>query len=211
MKRFKSITVLLLFLFSFQSASGQVVKEGDVLIDAYYGFPNLFKVVLKAAYLNSGEELDVQIGGLGPLGARGEYLISDEIGLGLDISYRSLFINYREADQAYNDNTGQYEDVFYDYTFTTAKLGFMLTFNYHFVINDQLDAYGMIGAGYGNRSLEVESTNPDFVPEKIAGVVPISARVGAGLRYFFTDNIGINASIGFGHSGLLNAGLSFKL
>lgn len=185
------------------TASAQAVEEGNILIDVYYGFPNLYGATFKRAYANSGTEENVKISSLGPIGLRGEYMVSDKIGLGLDIGFNNTKLTYTEFDAFDNKD--------YDYDFKTQKIGAMVTFNYHFLeSNDNLDAYFMVGAGYGNRSFTFESTDPNYTDETIDGLIPVASRIGVGMRYFFTDNIGVNLAIGFGQGGLVNGGLSLK-
>jgi outer membrane protein W len=185
--------------------NAQVLEEGNVVIDAYYGFPNLYTAVFKAAYANSGTEENIKISGLGPVGIRGEYLLSDKFGIGLDLGFNNTKISY---DQLGTDNNGN--TVLYKYDYKTQKIGAMVTFNYHFIENDNLDFYGMLGAGYGNRSFTFKSTDPSYVEGSVKSLIPVASRIGVGLRYFFTDNIGANVALGFGQGGLLNAGISFK-
>lgn len=199
------LLVVALMAFAATNASAQAVEEGNVLIDVYYGFPNLYTAVFKSAYANSGSEENVKINGLGPVGIRGEYLLSDKVGLGLDIGFNNTKISFDEDGYDNNNNP-----TTYNYTYSTQKIGAMVTFNYHFLDNDNLDFYGVIGAGYGNRSYKFESTDPDYVNETVKGLIPVASRIGVGLRYFFSDNIGANVALGFGQGGLLNAGLSFK-
>jgi outer membrane protein W len=185
------------------TASAQAVEEGNILIDVYYGFPNLYGATFKRAYANSGTEENVKISSLGPIGLRGEYMVSDKIGLGLDIGFNNTKLTYTEFDSFDNKD--------YEYDFKTQKIGAMVTFNFHFLeSNDNLDAYFMVGAGYGNRSFTFESTDPNYSDETIDGLIPVASRVGVGMRYFFTDNIGMNLAIGFGQGGLVNGGLSLK-
>lgn len=185
------------------SVSAQAVEEGNVLIDVYYGFPNLYGTVFKNAYANSGTEQDVKISSLGPIGLRGEYMVSDKIGVGLDIGFNNTKVSFTEFDS--------FDNATYEYDYKTQKIGAMVTFNYHFLENsDNLDAYFMVGAGYGNRSYSFKSTDPNYTDETIDGLIPVASRIGVGMRYFFTDNIGANLAIGFGQGGLINGGLSFK-
>jgi opacity protein-like surface antigen len=193
------------------SASAQVVEEGNILVDAYYGFPNLYTAVFKRTYVDGGGEMNVKANGLGPVGIRGEYLLTDKFGLGLDIGFNNTSVTFQDEETYYNENTGQNETRIYDYEFSTQKLGVMVTFNYHFIENDKVDFYGMLGAGYGNRSYRFESTDPNYSEGTIKGVIPVASRLGIGVRYFFSDNIGANVGLGFGQGGLINAGLSFKL
>ena len=192
----------LAFLFQF-SASAQAVMEGNILIDIYYGFPDLYKTTLRTAYSDNN---NVQTGGIGPIGGRVEYLLSDKFGVGLDIAYTSAFATFdRDAVDA-SGNTITYQDEV-----GTNKIGGMATLNYHISNNDKLDAYAMVGAGYKNRVFTYETSEPGYVDETSSGsLFPVSFRIGAGMRYFFTDNIGANLAIGFGQGGLINGGISAK-
>ncbi|MEJ6799038.1 MAG: OmpW family outer membrane protein [Crocinitomicaceae bacterium] len=182
------------------TASAQALEEGNLVFDVYYGFPNLYTTVFKAAYTQGTEE-GLSISGIGPVGFRAEYLLADKIGLGLDIGFNNTKVSYTE--------TGLIED--YTYDFSTKKIGVLLTFNYHFIDNDQVDFYGVFGVGYGNRTFSFESSDPSYTQAEISSLIPIAARIGVGVRYFLTDNLGINVAAGFGQGGILNAGLSVKI
>lgn len=192
--------IALAVLCSFTSTgnlNAQVLEEGDKVVDVYYGFPNLYTAAFKSAYASSVTDNSLKIGGIGPVGARFEYMVSDKIGLGVDIGFNNSRITYTE-------NT-------YKYDFTTQKLGIMATVNVHFLErNDKLDLYGVFGIGYGNRSFNFSSTEPDYTPTNVKSIIPIASRLGVGLRYMFTDNLGANLGLGFGQGGLANVGLSFK-
>ncbi len=192
------------------NVNAQAVEEGSVVIDAYYGFPDLYKATFKTAYANSGSEIDLKIGGIGPVGGRFEYLLSDKVGLGLDVVYNSASLSWREVSSVYNPVTTNYDPVTYDYKASTSKIGALVTFNFHFVDNDNLDVAGVLGAGYSNRSFKYESSDPNYTGGSVSGLIPVGFKLGAIMRYFFTDNIGMNVGIGFGQGGLINGGLSVK-
>lgn len=207
----KKVTLLLFSVLALGTTShAQAVEQGNMIIDGYYGFPNLYTAVFQNAYANSGTEVDLKIGGIGPVGGRFEYMAADKIGVGLDVGFNNSFVTYSEVSQVYNSTTGVYDDVTYEYDFRTSKLGVMATFNYHFLNNDVVDAYVMLGAGYGNRTYTFSSTDPNYVESSVSGLIPVASRIGVGMRYFFTDNIGANLALGFGQGGLVNAGLSAK-
>ena len=180
--------------------NAQALEQGNVIIDAYYGFPNLYSTVFEAAY-ESSNSTGLTLGSQGPLGIRAEYLITDKVGFGIDLGMNSSSISYSEAD--INNNI-------YDYKFTTRKIGAIFTFNYHFVENDKLDAYFVVGGGYGNRTFKFTSTDPNYIEESMESLIPISYKIGVGMRYFFTENIGANLALGLGQGGLVNAGISAK-
>lgn len=194
-----------------QTSFAQAVEEENIIIEAYYGFPNLYTATFKAAYANAGTELDLTAGGAGPFGFRAEYMVTDKIGLGLDFGYSSSSLGYNELSYVVNPVTGNLDDVLYAYDFSTKKIGALVCFNYHFLDNDEFDLFSTVGLGYSNRTFDFTSTDPNYVPMSVSRLVPVGFKVGLGMRYFFTDNIGANLQLGLGHGGLVNAGLSFKL
>ena len=184
-----------------KKSNAQAIEEGNIIIDAYYGFPNLYSTVFKAAY-ESSNSTGFNLGSQGPLGIRAEYLITDKVGFGIDLGMNSSSISKSEAD--INTN------IIYDYKFSTRKIGAIFTFNYHFVENDKLDAYFVVGGGYGNRNFKFTSTDPNYIEESVESLIPISYKIGVGMRYFFTENIGANLALGLGQGGLANVGVSAK-
>lgn len=205
-----AMSLLMAAGFMNNGANAQVVEQGKVIVDAYYGFPNLYTAVFKAAYANSGSELNVKASGIGPLGVRGEYLVTDKIGVGLDIGFSSSKLTYQEDGQVYNSTTGNYDAITYDYNLKTSKIGVIATFNYHFLDNDKFDFYAVTGIGYSNRKFTFDSTDPDYVPASIKSIIPIGSKIGIGARYFFTDNIGAQAQLCVGQGGIANIGITAK-
>jgi outer membrane protein W len=123
-------------------------------------------------------------------------------------------MNYNETITSYNQdiNGNQIASTdIYDYSIKTSKIGAMVTFNYHFVESDKFDAYFVTGLGYGNRNTTYASTNKDYiVPASTSSLFPVAARIGVGMRYFFTENIGANLGLGLGQGGLVNIGITAK-
>jgi outer membrane protein W len=197
-----SIAIVMIATGLNQQTYAQAVEEGNLVFDGYYGFPNLYTSVFKAAYANTGSELDLNVGGAGPFGLRFEYLITDKIGLGLDIGISSSFVSWKEEDFS-NDL------VSYDYS--TRKIGALVCFNYHFLDNDKFDLFSTVGVGYSSRSFNFSSTDSYYEPITVSSIIPVGFKGGLGMRYFFTDNIGANLQLGFGHGGILNGGLTFKI
>lgn len=203
----KKIFIAFCFLMgagTMSTATAQI-GEGTVMVEGYYGFPNLYSSVFRAAYANAGGT-GLTIKGYGPLGLRAEYLLADKVGVGIDIGSNGTSITYQENTIDANGNA-----VTYDYRVSTMKVGVMATVNYHFVTNDNLDFYGMFGAGYGTRNFKSETNDPNFQEQSIKGGFPVASRLGIGVRYFFIPNLGANLNLGFGQGGIMNAGLTFKL
>jgi hypothetical protein len=207
---FSLLASVVISLVNLSTINAQAVRQGNVITDIYYGFPNLYSAVFRAAYANSGSEVGLEIGGIGPIGLRAEYMVADKIGIGLDVGFNNSIISYSEESSVYNQNTGVYDPITYQYNFSTQKIGAIATFNFHFIENDKVDAYAVFGAGYGNRSFKFESSDPSYTPGTVKSLVPVSSKIGVGVRYFFTENIGANLALGFGQGGLFNVGLSAK-
>ncbi len=194
-------------------SNAQAIGEGKIIVDGYYGFGNLYNAVFESLASSSG--LNITNKFMGPLGVRGEYLISDKVGFGLDLGYSSASMNYDEtiSSNIYDINgilTNSTTNT-YNYSVKSSKIGAMVTFNYHFVESDKFDAYFVTGLGYGNRTTTYTSTNKDYiVPSSTSSLFPVAARIGVGMRYFFTENIGANLGLGLGQGGLVNIGITAK-
>jgi len=193
-------------------SNAQAIGEGKIIVDGYYGFGNLYNAIFEALASSSGSNITNKF--MGPLGVRGEYLISDKVGFGLDLGYSSASMNYDETITSYNPdiNGNQIASTdTYDYSIKTSKIGAMVTFNYHFVESDKFDAYFVTGLGYGNRTTTYASTYANYIePVSTNSLFPVAARIGVGMRYFFSENIGANLGLGLGQGGLVNIGITAK-
>lgn len=197
------LSIALTFMFTSvgmqQNAKAQAVEQGNVIIDAYYGWPNLYTTVMKTAY-NLGGESDVKIKGVGPLGGRVEYMVAERIGMGVEVNFAQSSLDWTDNNSGEN----------YTYSVSSNRLRALLRFNYHFAGSDKFDSYFAVGAGYKNTSITAKSTDPNFEEASLSGLIPVATRIGVGGRYYFTDNIGLSAEIGLG-GPLVSAGLTVKL
>jgi outer membrane protein W len=192
------------------SSFGQGTEKGTVIIDPYFGFPNFGKALLQASVTEGAT--DVKVGGVGPLGLRVEYLVGDRFGLTLDGIYNTSSLTFSDLGSVYNSTTGMYEYVNYDYKLKMSRLRVQVGMNYHLGFgNENLDPYIGIAAGSNNRTFSTTSNDPNYVNESLSGtLLPVSMRLRAGMRFYFTENIGINFEIGLG-GPVLSGGLSVRL
>jgi len=201
----KKLTLIILAIIAmncltFQKANAQCIEKGKMLIDVYYGYPNLFTQTLKSGYDNTIKE-DVKISGIGPFGAKYEYLLSNKVGIALNINYANSIVKGKGED---------YNGIVYDYKVSVPRFRIFPLFNFHFATTDQLDPYFLIGGGYGSFKMNLTSDDPDFEEESISGLGNVAFRVGIGTRYFFTDKFGANLELGLGGGGLLQFGVTGK-
>jgi len=204
----KKIALLLcmqvaLVAFNATTTNAQILQKGNIIVDAYYGAPNLWTVFLKAAYL-PGDQTSSSWGSFGPIGGKVEYMLGERIGVGLDINYSTSWVSWTES--VYNSGTGLYYDN--NYKVTVPRIGFLPRFYYHFLNKDKFEMYGSAALGYRSFALNYTSNDPTWNATDMS-IVPIGERIAVGGRYFFTDNIGINFEFGIG-GALLTAGLAAK-
>ena len=195
------LTVVLLALNTIPQASAQAVERGTIILDPYYGFPLTGKDLLHELF----KPIDMTVTGVGPTGARVEYMLADRIGVGIDFIYKQVIGNFDKADTA-SGNT-------YNYTGTITRTRIHLRINYHLLAStEELDFY--VGAGMGTNIREITLTSSDdpsanLVWTEVTRILPFSLRIAFGARYFFYKNFGINAEIGVG-GPLLSLGISAK-
>ncbi len=191
------------------------VQEGSVLIDPYIGVPNWANSILYNQFdgENSDDVTDYKVnGGQLGYGARVEYMVSDDFGIGLDFNYEVSGFNYNQRYSVYDTTSMTYQDVKYNYDYTAKKFRAMLRLNYHFVQNDRVDAYTAFAGGYKHANRQFKSTDPNAENDIATGAfIPVSLRLAVGARIYFTENIGAHVELGAFGGGLLQFGLSVKV
>jgi opacity protein-like surface antigen len=203
MKKLLFVGVFAASIVANTKVNAQAVEQGNIIIDPYYGGPNFGKAFAEGI---GGTSTDLKVKGLGPLGLRAEYMVADKFGVGFDFIYNSFSLN-TTADSLNNDGT-----VFqtYDVKANLSRVRLQARFNYHFIENDNVDAYFGVGAGTNFRKYTLTTDYPNYEDESETGtLLPFSLRLAVGTRYYFTENIGINAEIGIG-GPVLSGGISIK-
>jgi len=204
----KKLTILTVLVFMVTGSVFAQTSKGNVIVDVYGGAPNWANVFFKAlqndSATNSGFKTN---GGALSYGARVEYMMADNFGLGVDANYEvsGFGFNYQKQDQ----NTGTTITHRYDYTAT--KIRAMVRMNYHFAQTELVDAYFGVGAGYRNVTRKtVDSGDYDSGNLNFGGINPIAFRVAVGSRFYFTDVVGGLLEFGLGGGGMIQFGVSAK-
>lgn len=203
--------VTLLSLVFSSNIYSQAVREGNVIIDPYYGGPNFGKAFFAAVESSNQGANDVKSSGIGPAGLRFEYMLGDKFGLGLDMIYNSNNISFTTTDTIY-DGSGNQEIETNQYEYDMKRLRVQVRLNYHFDIsNPDLDGYFGVGAGTNNRFRNTYENGTKTDNDELSDLtlLPFSARICVGTRYYFTDNLGLNLELGLG-GPVVSGGLSLK-
>lgn len=176
-----------------QSSSGNCVEKGTILIDGFYGFPYINGTLLKAAYRDSLGRNN-QVRNLNHFGGKVEVMLTDKMGVGIEGTWASATVRYI-------GNNGLI------YTAGVDKIRVLAKMSFHFATGENVDPYLTWGLGY--KKTNVYTNEPGEINDISLNIVPIAFRVGIGMRYFFTDMIGVNAEVGLG-GPMMQGGLSLK-
>ncbi len=196
------------------NSSGNCVEKGNFIVDAYYGYPYVMGTYVKSVFTtnNNGNNSSVEsVRNWNHIGGKFEYMLNDEIGIGLEYTYAAVDINYYEDKSVLQNN--QYVTKTFHYKATLYKQRALARINFHFATSEKFDPYATIGFGYKTSLLK--SNNPDDQQTvndfntTFSNLFPISFRFGIGARYFFTKNFGINMEAGIGGPSI-QGGVSVK-
>lgn len=203
-------SLFFVFVFNITTTFSQISSKGNVIIDSYYGFPNgVATLYFLFDNLPYSTEMSVQQKSyFGPIGIKGEYLLFDRIGVGVDLCYsQNIFYNY--VYNPYGDNSTNFEN-----NYLTQKMGGIATFTYHFTEKERFDFFVSGGVGGSYRTFTNKEYDYDlgtFIKYYDEPIFDYNGRIGFGMRYFFTQNVGANFNFGIGQGSIINGGISFKL
>jgi hypothetical protein len=189
------------------------VKKGNIIIDGFYGFPNLYKslftVLFREAEKN-GSYQDVRVNGIGPVGANIQYMIEDKIGLLVEANYLDFGFSWKD-NGIVNTNT------LYNQKINFSFLRLMAGGEYHGKVSEKLDAYGGAKIGLNIIGVQFKSDDPDLrlVDLSFGGFrkngIGVASRFYGGIRYFPVKPIGLYIEGGFFGGGIIRGGISIKI
>lgn len=202
---FFSFLLLLTLFFPVQTTLAQdtpltPARKGAITITPYFGFPNLLTAALQNTYeLTNQKKEQLRITGIGPIGVRAGYFITDHLAVGGEVSYASTTIQWKESGTLQlNDSTA----VPYTYSFRlkAPRIRTLLRLNYHFAITQHHDWYAGLGIGFNNTRIKLDTNAPYIRDYDILSLyfLPVSTRLNFGFNYYLKKNIGLNMEVGLG-------------
>lgn len=215
--KMKSCILYTFILFCF-GTQAQMMR-GNFSIDPYIGVPNWANSLLYNQAEDSSWNDYNSKGGPLSYGGRIEYMVSDQIGIGVDVNYEVSGYEFTKEDYAYDANGQVIYDinnnpVYDNYTqvYTAKKLRGMFRLNYHFLQEDKIDMYVGFAGGYKNvnRSWDSTPNDPNFADLNSDISIPVTMRMAVGAKMYFTENIGAHVELGAFGGGLLQFGVSVK-
>lgn len=200
-------SVLALLTFKSKAQDGAYDK-GTTVITAGYGIPEIYRLGLRAVY--SGYN-SVSVRGFGPILLKGDYGImkfnwGHKVGAGIVLGYSGTSVTY----SYYETNTYAYNALYTEKNkYNTFLIGARGT--YHYFTTDKLDCYASIGLGFNINTYSYTTNNPRGVAYRSASNRSfLYNSFTAGIRYYFTPNIGVYAEAGWDASAPLQGGLAVK-
>lgn len=181
------------------------VEQGNIIIDGYYGFPNLMTGLLRSIATNaSTTSFDLKVTGVGPFGGRLSYMATDNIGIGLDVFYANSGFEYSDTIISGNGTR-------YFYKLSNPRPRFLARVDYHFNIAEKVDMYAGAGIGYSTAKYKLETNDPTFVLTQYStrNLVPVAYRIAFGTKFYFVKFLGAGVEVGLG-GPLVTVGLSGK-
>lgn len=140
---------------------------------------------------------------LGPLYLKYEQMVSEELGLAVNVAYASSELSYTEDSYDLNNSIYEYKIERYTYSIL-ARL------NYYFGQDERFDGYVGLGLGYRYAKWKYDTNDPNVDRINFPNLFPFGFETTFGGRYMITKNIGIYAELGLAKS-LMQAGVTIKL
>lgn len=172
------------------------VRKGNIILTAGYGIPSILRAYLK--YETTRDQIIVY--GSGPYIIKGEYMISDHFGIGLNGSYSRSKVTW--MDVGYDTIQQKYRD--FEFGIKAYEISGTLRGNYHFLKRKHFDSYAGLAVGYGfirMWSYTLAHTTKFSIEYDFPR--PLSLECTWGFRYFPTKNLGIYTEAGIGKSWIL--------
>jgi opacity protein-like surface antigen len=190
-------------------------NAGKIIFSLGYGYPSVDQSLYSERDL--GFDMIFTKWGTGAFHFRGEYALSDRIGIGISINY-DTYGGTLQAVHIINPNGSK---EYYTYKHSVSAFTGLLRFNYHFATTKKLDPYFSVGAGFRgvkntfmtddlNGSFSyykdyINTSTPNDTPLPTMGFEAI-----AGMRYYFNEHIGIYSEMGIAKS-IIQIGISVGL
>jgi hypothetical protein len=192
------------------SGQAQGIFRGNVLLNAYAGYPNFMRFNLNLSE-SIPQGADAQYLGLSPSGFRFMYMASDDVSVGLDLMYGMASVRYTQTDTLFFNGQWNFE--------TNSRFVHKQRFRPQFRIDmhlgamdPNLDQYIGLAVGGNMRSRRVYQNDilVDSSPNDIDLVIPVSFRACYGFRYFVGYNLAIGGELGLG-GPLLQFAMTYRI
>jgi hypothetical protein len=197
----KIILLSVMSVFSFsafaQNEAGQSTVGANV---GYSLMTNFIKAIMD-------EYQDVEVTSVPTIAVTYDFALTDNFSMGIAGAYQSVSGDF--TNTYLDENLVEVEE---SATVAIARTNIALRPLFHYGGNDQLDMYSGLRVGMLFRSLDLTSSDED-VTDAFDGWSGSRLSVGIvafGMRYYFSDNVGINMDLQVGTPYVVSAGIAAK-
>jgi outer membrane protein W len=204
MKYFLSTLLLLTMIFSISTKSrAQELGQGNAIFSLGHGFVApanaAFDLLAQEAINDTTVGLDqLSFRNLGPYYLKGEYMLSDKSGLGINFAFISNSVSFTEDVSGYENKA------------IRNNLSIMLRYNYYLQTRESFDLYGGLGAGIRTGGWKIEFEDPTMFNVPGVVLVPLAFEATIGFRAYPIDNLAIYGEVGLSKA-LAQIGIAYRL
>ena len=139
-------------------------------------------------------------------------MVTDRISVGGAFSYQKMGVSY--SNDSIFDVNGTLIKI-EDFTTTAQRLNFAVRGLFHYVKVDNFDLYSGLRIGATYWDLTTTSSDPTYDPvtdllNKLGTTLFSPQLILIGTRYYFVENIGVNAEFAIGSPSFFSVGLSAR-
>jgi outer membrane protein W len=180
-------------LFAALAANAQAFQQGSSAINVGYGLLNVNRTTFKVFTMF---DPTAKTSAMGPVVAGYEYGVTDRISVGAQVGYGSVKTTWTDED----DKT----------ELSLTQLTAIIRGSYHLGKGENFDPYIAVGVGYNNFKFEAKENGTkinDFA-YAVPGAIGYTAAIGA--NYYFSQNIGAYAEVGYTAGSIAQIGIKAK-
>lgn len=188
----------------------QPLEEGDWVVEAGFGFPNVPPITSSVSFFhgNSVSENSEQRK-FGQFYLKTDFFVSDKVSVIGSANYGYFYQYEVRTLETYDGNTDSWVSQSYFYETKLSKWRVTAGINWHLIRTDRLDSYFGVMAGTKKAFTKFNTNDPD-AGTPFNWAVPFALRLHWGSRYFITEAIGLNFELGLG-GPLIKGGLTYKI
>jgi opacity protein-like surface antigen len=172
--------------------------EKDVFLSVAYGFGNFLRSTFEASGVEKGNQVRTSIG---PLMAKGEWALSNNLGFGVNFAMMSLKNEWTDT-MANTSGTGTYNGW-----------SALARVNYHMKPGRFFDPYLGFGVGYRRDQIKESTSNPSsgnkFEEEVLLIPFNLGMDLTIGFRLMATERLGMMMETGIA-KGIVQLGLVYR-
>ena len=179
------------------NSENSYLEKGDMIIDLSYSLSAPKGLTWRAIALNTNSDLSQ----LGPIGVKFQYMATEIFGVGLDASFASRKGAWDGIDfDLYNSN-----DSTVSRTAEQTIVRVMVRTSWEIIHTKSFQLFWANSVGYRSANWTGDLEALELISS------PLALRTAMGMRYFFTESMGLSLEFGLGGGSFVCLGAAIKL